>query len=187
MDLKLLGKKLRNMRSNAGKSLSEVSSVVGIDKTFLSKVETGDRRPSQSVLDSLLHYYKADIVVRDELYRHARFPHISSHHGILDNLKTEGEGVFKNMNQDVNPPVQQNAQVNVPNNLPILYSDSVWVTASPFGLVFDFGQRMGPTNNVNVVSRVGLSKEHAEALAEVLLGKIKEMQLLTKKTDKKND
>lgn len=174
------------MRDKTKKSLFEVSRVVGIDKTFLSKLENGDRRPSITVLNSLLNFYKADRSIFDELYALSGFPNVSSRN--LNQLKTERKEVYGTMNQEpVNRDSQPQTQINVPNNLPILYSDSVWVTASPFGLVFDFGQRMGPTSNVNVVSRVGLSKEHAVALLEVLAGKIKEMQLLTKKTDKRND
>lgn len=184
MNLNLFGKKLKNIRHQKGKNLLEVANAIGIDKTFLSKLENGIRRPSPSVLNSLLNYYKLDVSVFNEFYELSGFPSISSHNlGVAHDFNAEGKGVYKNMNQEVISN-QKEPQINVPNNLPILYSDSVWVTASPFGLVFDYGQRVGPTNQVNVVARVGLSKEHAEALLQVLVGKIKDMQLLTKKTEK---
>lgn len=186
MNLSLFGKKIKNIRHQKGKNLLEVANAIGVDKSFLSKLENGIRRPSPSVLNSLLNYYKLDISTFNELYELSGLPSISSHNvGIEHNLNTKGKEVYKNMNQEMSSN-QTGPQINVPNNLPILYSDSVWVTASPFGLVFDYGQRVGPTNQVNVVARVGLSKEHAEALLRVLVGKLKDMQLLTKKTEKKS-
>lgn len=50
----------------------------------------------------------------------------------------------------------------------VLFSDAAMVTSSPFGVVIDFGQKVGPTNNVRIVSRIGLSREHVEKLLEVL-------------------
>jgi hypothetical protein len=65
-------------------------------------------------------------------------------------------------------------QVNIANNQPVLYSDSVFVTAGKFGVVFDFAQSVGSTNQQNVVARIGMSKEHALALLNVLEKKVKE-------------
>lgn len=67
----------------------------------------------------------------------------------------------------------QNFNVEVPANLPIVYTDMVHMTTNDFGIVFDFGQRMGPTNKVNVVARVGMSRDHAVALLKLIEGEIK--------------
>lgn len=74
----------------------------------------------------------------------------------------------------VNQTNETELQVNIANNQPVLYSDSVFVTAGKFGVVFDFAQSVGATNQQNVVSRVGMSKEHALALLNILEKKIKE-------------
>lgn len=66
-------------------------------------------------------------------------------------------------------------QINIPNNLPVLYTDSVYVTASKHGIVFDFAQNVISTNSQNVVSRMGMSKEHARALYKILGQKISEV------------
>lgn len=65
-------------------------------------------------------------------------------------------------------------EVNVDVNLdttPILYTDHILMTTNTNGVTFDFGQKLGPTNKLRVVSRIGMSREHAKKfLAE--LGKL---------------
>lgn len=65
---------------------------------------------------------------------------------------------------------RKSVQVKLPGNIPVLYSDSTFLTINDYGVVFDFAQRMGPTNRQNVVARIGMSKEHARILIEKLSG-----------------
>lgn len=62
--------------------------------------------------------------------------------------------------------VDQNAQqMSVNINLdttPILYTDNVFMTTNEDGIVFDFGQKLGPSNTMRIVSRIGMSREHAK-------------------------
>lgn len=62
---------------------------------------------------------------------------------------------------------QPGMQVNLPN-IAVLYTDSVLVGINQFGIILDFAQSMGPTNQQTVVARVGMSKEHAKVLLKVL-------------------
>lgn len=55
-----------------------------------------------------------------------------------------------------------------PIRTPVLYADSVYIKSSKNGLVLDFAQQVGTTDQFNVVSRVGLSKEHAHDLIDHL-------------------
>lgn len=64
-------------------------------------------------------------------------------------------------------PQQVNVSMN-PSQTPVLYSDAVSVNSSEFGMVFDFGQRMGAVNNINIVARVGVSYDHARKIMEVI-------------------
>jgi hypothetical protein len=45
---------------------------------------------------------------------------------------------------------------------PILYTDSVSMTSNEDGIVFDVMQRVGNTNKVRIVSRIGMSRSHAK-------------------------
>jgi len=65
-----------------------------------------------------------------------------------------------------NPPVgggNQQMAVNVNlDTTPIFYTDNVYITANPDGIVFDIMQRLGNTTQVRIVSRIGMSREHAK-------------------------
>lgn len=59
----------------------------------------------------------------------------------------------------------QKQQLAVNINLdttPILYTDNVLMATNPDGLVLDFGQRLSNTNQMRIVSRIGMSREHAK-------------------------
>lgn len=65
---------------------------------------------------------------------------------------------------------KKGVKVNLPGNVPVLYSDSTFLTINEFGVVLDFAQRLGPTDQQNIVARLGMSREHAKILIERLGG-----------------
>ena len=61
------------------------------------------------------------------------------------------------------------AQININlDTTPVLYTDNVFMTANPEGVVLDVGQRVGSTNQVRIVARVGMSRSHAKKFVEEL-------------------
>ena len=54
------------------------------------------------------------------------------------------------------------------DSTPILYTDNINMTASDDGVVLNITQRFGPTNQVRIVARVGMSREHAKKFLENL-------------------
>lgn len=67
---------------------------------------------------------------------------------------------------------QQGLNVNINlDTTPILYTDNVSISANEDGIVFDFIQRVGVTDQAKVVSRVGMSRNHGKKFA-VELGKL---------------
>lgn len=64
---------------------------------------------------------------------------------------------------------QQEISVDInPENTPIFYTDSISMTANQDGLVLDVMQRIGNTNKARVVSRIGMSRDHAKKFASEL-------------------
>lgn len=60
---------------------------------------------------------------------------------------------------------QKGQEVSVNVNLdttPILYTDNIFMTTSEDGVVLDVGQKLGSTNQLRIVSRIGMSREHAK-------------------------
>ena len=72
---------------------------------------------------------------------------------------------------------KRDVQVKLPGNVPVLYSDSTFLTINDYGVVLDFAQRVGPTNQQNIVARIGMSKEHARILIERLSGLLVKSEL----------
>lgn len=64
---------------------------------------------------------------------------------------------------------QDHAQVNLnPETTPVLYTDMIYINVNEDGAMFDICQKVGSTNQFQVVSRIGMSREHAKKLAEHL-------------------
>lgn len=67
----------------------------------------------------------------------------------------------KNQNQ------QMAVNINV-DTTPILYTDNILMTTNEDGLVLDVCQKLGPTNQLRIVSRVGMSRDHARKFLKEL-------------------
>ncbi len=68
----------------------------------------------------------------------------------------------------VNEQLGQQVQVNIPQDTKIFYSDSVFVSINPHGVVLDFAQMMPMSNQQQVVARIGMSQSHAKAFLQLL-------------------
>lgn len=62
---------------------------------------------------------------------------------------------------------QESPNVNVDPSKPTLFTDSIFINSSQYGIVIDFARQVSPGNHF-VVSSVGMSSEHAKKLVEVL-------------------
>jgi hypothetical protein len=66
--------------------------------------------------------------------------------------------------------VEQVKQValSTPMDIRIVYTDMVHVMVNDYGVVMNFMQNGGPNNQPLAVGRVGMSKEHAQSVLQVL-------------------
>lgn len=63
----------------------------------------------------------------------------------------------------------QQMQINLNlDTTPILYTDNIFMTSNEDGLVLDVCQKIGPTNQVRIVSRIGMSRNHAKKFLKEL-------------------
>lgn len=76
----------------------------------------------------------------------------------MDNKKDPNQELKININLDTTP---------------ILYSDNIFVSAGDNGVVIDFAQKLGPTSDVRIVSRIGMSREHAKKFYKILGDQLK--------------
>jgi hypothetical protein len=68
-----------------------------------------------------------------------------------------------------NLQLEQPLNVNIdPSQTPILYTDMIFISTNEDGVTFDVCQKAGNLNQLQVVSRLGMSREHAVKLAKKL-------------------
>lgn len=78
-----------------------------------------------------------------------------------------------------------NLQLNLnPEKTQIKYTDTIFMNVNDDGVIFDICQKVGNSNQVQVVSRIGMSRTHAQKFVK----KLSEILALThghsKTTDK---
>lgn len=69
---------------------------------------------------------------------------------------------------------------------PILYTDNIFLTTNEDGVVLDIAQKLGPSNQVRIVSRVGMSRTHAKKFLKELGSLLAITQGNTQTSENKN-
>ncbi len=140
-----LGSALRAMRLRRKESLLEVSASVEVTGERLALFENGELRPSEDVLELLIAHFGAVDNEADKLWELAG---------------------YKKQQEDI--PMMQQGFMLTPIDTRIAYTDMVHVMVNNYGVVMNFMQGAGPNNQPIAVSRIGMSREHASSVLEVL-------------------
>jgi transcriptional regulator with XRE-family HTH domain len=148
-----LGSQLKRMREKRQESLAEVSGAVEIEVDALSQIESGTARPSEDILLLLISHFAVKEDEATKLWELAGYDHAL--------LPVEGAS------QDGNGEATQAVMV-MPVDARVVYTDMVHVMVNNYGVVVNFMQATGPNNQPLAVARVGMSKEHAKSVIEVL-------------------
>jgi transcriptional regulator with XRE-family HTH domain len=145
-----LGRQLKALRNRANESIAEASGAVEIEAETLASYELGQSRPSEDVLLLLISHFgaKDDEAVR--LWEIAGYG--------MDKIP-----VIHNANEEL--PLAQSPHTAEPR---ILFTDIVDVTVNNYGVVMNFMQGASPNAKPVSVSRVGMSREHAKSVLEIL-------------------
>lgn len=140
-----LGRQLKELRNRVNESLAEASGAVEIDAKDLASFELGKNRPAEDVLLLLI-----------------------SHFGVKDDEAVKlwemaGYGTEKipaaNMNNIEQPLIS--------NDNRVLFTDIVDIVVNRYGVVMNFMQT-GPGSSTTNVARVGMSREHAKSILQIL-------------------
>lgn len=138
-----LGSVLRAMRLRRKESLLEVSASVEITGERLALFENGELRPSEDILELLIAHFDAVANEEDRLWELAGYKK-------LDDMQMQQAFMF------------------APLDTRIAYTDMVHVMVNNYGVVINFMQSAGPNIQPVAVSRIGMSREHANSVLEVL-------------------
>lgn len=71
------------------------------------------------------------------------------------------------MEEKKNQGIKQQLNINL-DTTPIYYTDNIFMATNQDGLVLDIGQKVSITNQVKIVSRIGMSREHAKKFVNEL-------------------
>lgn len=166
---------LRAYRATLNLSLDYVAKKIGKHQSFLSKIESGQKRPSIDTLKDLAEIYNLNNTQHAELLSSFDYHEVSP----LITFKTYGKEDNLNNMDKKNPTNEadtlvQGMNINIdPVKTPVLYADAVFIRANENGIGLDFVQQIGGSNQYTAVSRIGVSREHAAKLIEHLEGVIR--------------
>lgn len=152
-DFKLLGVRLKRLRQKRQENLAEVAGAVEIDIEELAKIEQGGLRPSEDILLLLISHFGAKEDEATKLWELAGY----------DQSQIPAANIINDDYADPKPMVMV-----MPIDARIVYTDMVHVMVNNYGVVMNFMQRSGPNDQPLAVTRIGMSREHAESVVSVI-------------------
>lgn len=148
-----LGGQLKQLREKRQESLAEVSGAVEIDPDMLQAYERGAERPGEDILLLLISHFATKEEIATKLWNLAGYD--------------QDEMPMQQMANSVNESIR-NGAVTMASNAPVVYTDMVHVMVNNYGVVMNFMQTSGSTNQAQAIARIGMSKEHAQSVLEIL-------------------
>lgn len=148
----VLGARLKFLREQWQQSLSEVSQTLEIDEITLQAIEAGKAMPAEEILDLLISHFLLTEDQADDLRELADLNRIQAGNhmpGGMDDMSRAQLVMF------------------LPVDSRVVYTDSMQATVNNNGVVLRFMQ-IAPSNQQIPISQVGMSRDHAERLLEVL-------------------
>lgn len=157
----------KEYRRKRGLSLREAAKLLELNHSFLSKIEMGYRKPSLVNLRKIGALYGMQLQLVEYLAN--LFGYKSE-----DNIEYKGLNYSSKQRKEEDNAMEDKNLVPSPNfnidptRTPVLYADAIYLKSNENGIVMDVAQQIGPTQQYNIVSRVGVSKDHAKRLIEHL-------------------
>jgi transcriptional regulator with XRE-family HTH domain len=138
------GKVLHSLRRKYHITSTELCGALEISEEYLASLERGNEHPSEDLIELMISHFSLDDQLADNLWLLAGYP--------LERL------------EDVTVQIAQLPM----SELKISYTDMVHISVNNFGVVLNFMQNVSPNNQPLVVSRLGMSKEHAKSVADLI-------------------
>lgn len=150
---KAFGDRIKFLREQWQQSLREVSATLEIDLETLQAIEAGKTLPEHEILDMLISHFLLTDDQADDLRElvdmgQEKFGAIPAPIGIEDMLAKQ-------------------VVMYLPVDNKVIYTDAMHANVNDHGVILQFMQQL-PNAQPAVVSRVGMSREHAERVIEVL-------------------
>lgn len=155
---KAFGDRIRFLREQWQQSLRDVCHTLEIDEKTLRALEAGKMVPSVDILDMLISHF---LLTEDQAQD-------------LRDLIEDGKDLGTGMPGSVEDMLAKQLVMYLPLDNKVIYTDSMQATVNDNGVVLQFMQQTGSSNQPVAVSRVGMSRAHAERVIKVLQDTLKQ-------------
>lgn len=137
------GSVLHTLRRKFHVSRADLCQALEISAEFLDKLEQGKEKPSEELVEQVINHFELEEGLANNLWLLAGYPLDKNDDGMTTAILPLAE-------------------------LKAVYTDVVHVSVNNYGVVLNFMQNIGPNNQPIVVSRLGMSKDHAYSIIDVL-------------------
>lgn len=152
-----LGARLKFLREQWQQSISDVCNTLEIDEKMLRAFEAGKIAPPPEVLDMLISHF---LLTEDQA---------QDLRDLVEDQREEAEASITGTMEDM---LSKQLVMFMPVDTRVVYTDSMQATITDSGVVLQFMQQTGSGQSVPI-SRVGMSRQHAERVIEVLQSTLK--------------
>jgi transcriptional regulator with XRE-family HTH domain len=164
-----LGNKLKSLRVRLQESIADVSGAVEINADLLLRIEAGFVKPTEDILLLLMTHLDVQEEDASKLWKLAGYS--------TDNFESRSNPDAAANQPQVFMVVSQDTRVQ--------YTDMVNVTVNDYGVVLNFMQKAGP-GQPQLISRFGMSKDHARSMIHVLQTTLDQAEQPAKQLGQKN-
>lgn len=148
-----LGARLKFLREQWQQTLKDVSNSLEIDEKMLKAFEAGKIVPPAEILDMLISHF---LLTEDQA---------QDLRDLAEDQKDEISGSIEDM-------LSKQLVMFMPIDNKVVYTDSMQATVNDNGVILQFMQQTGNGQSVPI-SKVGMSRHHAEKVIEVLQNTLK--------------
>lgn len=152
-----LGTRLKFLREQWQQSLSDVCNSLEIDEKMLKAFEAGRAAPPNEVLDMLINHF---LLTEDQA---------QDLRELAEDSKDEAES---NLPGNLEEILAKQLVMFMPIDNRVVYTDAMQATVNDSGVILQFMQQTGTGQSIPI-SRVGMSRQHAEKVIEVLQNTLK--------------
>ncbi len=147
-----LGARIKKLREQWQQSVVEVSNTLEIDESTLRAIEQGKTMPAEELLDLLSSHFLLTDEQTDEL------------RDLADQYNSQTGDALMSGIEDM---LMKQIVMYLPVDSKTLFTDSMNATVNDHGVVLQFMQN-SPDGQALPVSKVGMSREHAERMIKVI-------------------
>lgn len=164
---KAFGDRIKFLREQWRQSIREVSLSLEIDVKNLEDIESGKALPEHETLDMLISHFLLTEDQADDLRD-------------LVDFDGAGQNSF-NLPAGIEDIMAKQMVMYLPIDNKVVYTDAMHANVNDHGVILQFMQQIPNIQQPTIVSRVGMSREHAEKVIEVLTQTLKQYDANSKK------